>query len=61
MSICPRCNGTGDSPLCETCICVYCYGTGEVDDDGKPNVPRKIVCKPNEREEDEDETRNVRY
>jgi DnaJ-class molecular chaperone len=36
MNICPRCNGTGEEPTCESCICHLCHGEGELLNNDKP-------------------------
>ena len=35
-NICPRCNGTGEEPTCESCACYLCHGEGELLNNGKP-------------------------
>jgi RecJ-like exonuclease len=53
--ICPRCNGTGESSLCESCVCVYCCGSGELEEDGKPKRQKQRLINRRDIEEQEDE------
>lgn len=54
MYICPRCNGTGESPLCEACACVYCGGSGELDHYDRRNVSKYQRDKQGNEERDHD-------